>query len=81
MYELRPLLRTATLSLGNFLLKALTNATGDGKFRILEVGAGTGGTTRYIVNLLKEHGIPFEYVFTDVSLSFVTAAKKEVQKH
>jgi phospholipid N-methyltransferase len=77
MYELGPRLRTATLSLGNFLLKALTNAIGDGKFRILEVGAGTGGTTRYIVNLLKEHGIPFEYVFTDVSLSLVAAGRKK----
>ncbi|KAI0838314.1 BcPKS19, polyketide synthase [Hypoxylon sp. FL0890] len=77
MYEFWPLLRVPTLILGDFLLKALTNATGTGKFRILEVGAGTGGTTRYIVNHLKNHGIPFEYVFTDISSSLVAAAKKQ----
>ncbi|KAI1205468.1 BcPKS19, polyketide synthase [Annulohypoxylon truncatum] len=77
MYEFWPLLRTPTLVLGDFLLKALTNTTGGGKVRILEVGAGTGGTTRYIVNHLRNHGIPFEYVFTDISSSLVAAAKKQ----
>ncbi|KAI1127777.1 BcPKS19, polyketide synthase [Nemania abortiva] len=77
MYEFWPLLRIPTLLLGDILLKAFTNATGGGKFRILEVGAGTGGTTRYITNHLKNHGIPFEYVFTDISSSLVAAAKKQ----
>ena len=76
VYENWPLFRTPTLLLGDFLLKAFTNASGSGKFRILEVGAGTGGTTRYIVNLLRSHGIPFEYAFTDISASLVSAARK-----
>lgn len=76
MYEYWPLLRTPTLLLGDFLLKAFTNATGGGTFRILEVGAGTGGTTRYVTSHLRSHGIPFEYVFTDISSSLVAAAKK-----
>ena len=76
MYANWPLLRTPTLLLGDFLLKAFTNASGSGKFRILEIGAGTGGTTRYIVNHLRSHGIPFEYTFTDISASLVAAAKK-----
>ncbi|KAI1195589.1 BcPKS19, polyketide synthase [Nemania serpens] len=76
MYEFWPLLRTPTLLLGDFLLRALTNAAGGGKFRILEVGAGTGGTTRYVTSHLRNHGIPFEYVFTDISPSLVAAAKK-----
>ncbi|KAI9778833.1 MAG: hypothetical protein M1816_003897 [Peltula sp. TS41687] len=45
MYANWPLLRTPTLVLENFLLKTFTNATGSVKFHILEVGAGTGGTT------------------------------------
>lgn len=77
MYENWPLLRTPTLLLGDFLLKAFTNFSGSGKFRILEVGAGTGGTTRYIVNHLRSHRIPFEYVFTDISASLVAAARKQ----
>lgn len=77
MYEFWPLLRTPTLLLGDFLLKALTASHGGGVFRILEIGAGTGGTTRYIVNHLRSHGIPFEYTFTDISASLVAAARKQ----
>ena len=77
MYENWPLFRTPTLLLGDFLLKAFTNSSGSGKFRILEVGAGTGGTTRYVVNHLQSHGIPFEYTFTDISASLVAAARKK----
>lgn len=77
IYEFWPLFRTPTLVVGDFLAKALTNATGSGKFRILEIGAGTGDTTRYLVALLKSHGIPFEYMFTEISSSLVTAAKQQ----
>lgn len=76
MYANWPLLRTPTLVLGDFVLKAFTNSTGSGKFRILEIGAGTGGTTKYIVNHLQSHGIPFEYTFTDISSSLVSSARK-----
>ena len=76
IYEFWPLFRTPTLVLGDFLTQAFASATGRGKFKILEVGAGTGGTTRYLISLLKSHGIPFEYVFTDISSSLVAAAKQ-----
>ncbi|EAW12177.1 putative polyketide synthase [Aspergillus clavatus NRRL 1] len=77
MYENWPLLRTPTMLLGDFLKNAFFNSTGRGKFRILEIGAGTGGTTKYIIKYLKSQGIPFEYVFTDISMSLVSAAKKK----
>lgn len=78
MYEFWPLVRTPTLVLGEFLADAFTaNASGSGKFRILEIGAGTGGTTRYIVDHLRARGIEFEYVFTDLSASLVKAAEKQ----
>ena len=44
--------------------------------RILEMGAGTGGTTKRIVPLLAQLGIPVEYTFTDLASSFVAAARK-----
>lgn len=77
MYEFWPLLRTPTLLLGNFLTKALSNAAGKGKFRILEIGAGTGGTTRHIINRLQSQGIEFEYVFTDISAGLIAAARRQ----
>jgi malonyl CoA-acyl carrier protein transacylase/SAM-dependent methyltransferase/acyl carrier protein len=77
MYENWPLLRTPTLLLGDFLKAAFSNSNGGGKFRILEIGAGTGGTTKHIIKYLRSHGIPFEYVFTDISTSLVSAAKKK----
>jgi malonyl CoA-acyl carrier protein transacylase/acyl carrier protein/SAM-dependent methyltransferase len=76
MYANWPLLRTPTILLGDFLESAFNNSTGSGKFRILEIGAGTGGTTRHLVKYLQSHGIPFEYTFTDISSSLVGAAKK-----
>lgn len=79
-YEFWPLLRAPTIVLGDFLAKAFTaNANGKGKFRILELGAGTGGTTRYIINVLKQRGIDFEYVFTDLGTSLVNAAAKQMR--
>lgn len=76
MYEFAPLMRTPTLVLGDYLANAFRKSTGGGKFRILEIGAGTGGTTRYIVNHLKSHGIDFEYVVTDLSNSLVNSLAK-----
>ncbi|CAD6445409.1 1089b422-e985-41a4-b4b5-8d26679da0a7 [Sclerotinia trifoliorum] len=76
LYENWPLVRSGTIGLGEYLEKAMANPDRPGKFRILEVGAGTGGTTKYIVRHLQKLGIPFEYVFTDFSASLVAAAKR-----
>ncbi|KAI0405426.1 putative polyketide synthase [Xylaria palmicola] len=44
--------------------------------RILEMGAGTGGTTKRLVPLLAKLGVPVEYTFTDLSPSLVAQARK-----
>lgn len=44
--------------------------------RILEMGAGTGGTTKRMLPLLARLGLPVEYTFTDLAPSFVAAARK-----
>ncbi|XHF30327.1 SDR family NAD(P)-dependent oxidoreductase [Corallococcus exercitus] len=44
--------------------------------RILEVGAGTGSTTAFVLEALKDVGA-VEFVFTDVGLGFVNAARKQ----
>ncbi|WP_307852184.1 SDR family NAD(P)-dependent oxidoreductase [Streptomyces sp. b94] len=43
--------------------------------RILEIGAGTGGTTAAVLAALAPHGDGVEYVFTDVSPAFVRKAR------
>ncbi|RAH41004.1 putative polyketide synthase [Aspergillus brunneoviolaceus CBS 621.78] len=51
-----------------------------GVIKILEMGAGTGGTTRWLVPLLAELNISVEYTFTDLAPSFVAAARKRFGK-
>ncbi|KAK6852921.1 polyketide synthase [Apiospora arundinis] len=77
LYQNWPMLVAATKLLGNFLRHAFSVNPGErGAFRILEVGAGTGGTTRYIVDFLRKHNIRFDYHFTDLSGSLVQKAKR-----
>ncbi|KAJ1323107.1 phthiocerol/phenolphthiocerol synthesis type-I polyketide synthase C [Microdochium nivale] len=51
----------------------------DGVLKIMEMGAGTGGTTRRLLPLLARIGRPVEYIFTDVSSSLVIQARKRYQ--
>lgn len=84
LYENWPLVRSGTIALGEFLEKTIVSASDNNKagpFRILEVGAGTGGTTKYMVRHLQKLGIPFEYVFTDLSSSLVAAAKRNFKDY
>ena len=46
----------------------------DGPLRVLEIGAGTGGTTAAVLPALA--GAALEYVFTDVSPLFVASGRK-----
>ncbi|KAK7719021.1 Type I Iterative PKS [Diaporthe eres] len=47
----------------------------DHPVRILEVGGGTGGTTRWLASALEKVRIPSLYTFTDISPSLVRKAK------
>ncbi|MCR9191830.1 MAG: SDR family NAD(P)-dependent oxidoreductase, partial [Gammaproteobacteria bacterium] len=46
----------------------------DRSLRILEIGAGTGGTTRHILPLLRSCGRVVDYIYTDISPSFFQGA-------
>ena len=52
-----------------------------GPLKILEMGAGTGGTTKWLVPLLASLDIPVEYTFTDLAPSFVAAARKKFKPY
>jgi acyl transferase domain-containing protein/protein-L-isoaspartate O-methyltransferase len=57
------------------VLSALTHLPQGRGVRLLEIGAGTGGTTAYLLPHLPPHQT--EYVFTDVSPSFTTKAPEK----
>lgn len=77
VYNNSPMWLTGTKVLANFFTKALSrNRVGSATINILELGAGTGGTTRHILDTLSSLGIDFKYTFTDISSSLVGAAKR-----
>jgi len=49
--------------------------------RVLEVGAGTGGTTAHLLPLLAQLEIEVEYVFTDISPLFTTKAQQQFKDY
>ena len=66
-----------------YILKRLVSklAPNSRPLRLLEMGAGTGGTTKYLVPLLANLRVPVEYTFTDLAPSFVAAARKRYKKY
>jgi acyl transferase domain-containing protein/NADPH:quinone reductase-like Zn-dependent oxidoreductase/ubiquinone/menaquinone biosynthesis C-methylase UbiE len=48
---------------------------GQRPIRILEIGAGTGGTTEHVLAALRE--TPVEYTFTDISPLFLNATRRK----
>ncbi|KAL5361507.1 hypothetical protein BJX96DRAFT_185313 [Aspergillus floccosus] len=81
VYTNSPMFATGTRILGDFFVKTFAKYKGPEKLRILELGAGTGGTTKYIVEKLLEHNIPFTYTFTDLSPSLVALAKRKFSRY
>ncbi|KAI3339589.1 hypothetical protein F4824DRAFT_455895 [Ustulina deusta] len=72
VYDKAPMCQATTQLLAEFL----TQSSSGRAIKILEVGAGTGGTAKYLVEFLTRQGIEFEYTFTDISAALVNQAKK-----
>lgn len=49
--------------------------------RILEMGAGTGGTTAALLPLLARSGVPVEYIASDISPSLVAGLRKRFREY
>ena len=74
--------RLAYKQMEDFLSRLSAKLPKDGgPLKILEMGAGTGGTTKWLVPLLSSLGIPLEYTFTDLSSSFVASARKKFKEY
>ena len=80
-YNNSPQLAVMTSHLLNFFNKLMAENTSDGTLRILEVGAGFGGTTKRLAELLERSGRRVEYTFTDISSLLVKEARKKFSKH
>ncbi|KAL9086711.1 MAG: hypothetical protein Q9165_007030, partial [Trypethelium subeluteriae] len=82
VYTNAPMFKTGTLLLSQYLSAILKRLDGIREVRILELGAGTGGTTKSLLEELNKLGpkYKFSYTFTDISSSLVAAAKKKFAK-
>ncbi|KAH6856210.1 polyketide synthase [Chaetomium sp. MPI-CAGE-AT-0009] len=87
VYTSAPMFKAGTLFLSRFLAQTLAQHLRDhggrGEIRILELGAGTGGTTSHLLEHLAASGLgpKLRYTFTDLSASLVAAAKKKFARY
>lgn len=80
VYTNAPMFKTGTLQLTEYLTSVVASVAGKRELKILELGAGTGGTTKHVVDTLASLGINFNYTFTDLSSSLVAAARRKFAK-
>ncbi|GAB1312718.1 Polyketide synthase [Madurella fahalii] len=82
-YSQSPMLSAMTEQLAIFLTTLLKDTGARGRpIRILEVGAGTGGTTKRLAEALESAGISsIQYTFTDISPGFVSKAKVKLKRY
>ncbi|OTB07889.1 hypothetical protein M426DRAFT_19442 [Hypoxylon sp. CI-4A] len=82
LYAEWPLNRLFYKQMEDFLARLCTKLDiSEGPLKILEMGAGTGGTTKWLVPLLASLNVPVEYTFTDLAPSFVAAARKKFKSY
>lgn len=78
-YAKSPLFSTVLQQLAAFIEQIGSTWPKDGgPLRVLEVGAGTGGTTFKLVPVLARLGIPVVYIMSDISAVFVAAAQQKL---
>jgi NAD(P)-dependent dehydrogenase (short-subunit alcohol dehydrogenase family)/SAM-dependent methyltransferase/acyl carrier protein len=75
IYIESPAARTYNTALAEALSAAIKRLPAHASLRVLEIGAGTGGTTSYVLPHLPSGRV--EYVFTDVSQLFLDGAAEQ----
>lgn len=83
VYTNGPMFQAGTSFLTRFLVHACDRFRGNREIRILELGAGTGGTTSHLVKQLEKFasGQKIRYTFSDISGSLVAAAKRKFAQY
>ncbi|CAG7958524.1 unnamed protein product [Penicillium salamii] len=85
-YTYSPALRSGTVWLGNYLAGVIQKAGQSlgREVKILELGAGTGGTTDFLLTKIiaaAAAGIRFHYTFTDISPSLVAMGRRRFSQY
>ena len=73
-----PMLATMTAQLVEMVAKIVRRNEGSTPYRIMEVGAGFGGTTKALVQALSQTNLPVEYIYTDISPMLVKNARRKM---
>ncbi|KAJ5890374.1 Acyl transferase/acyl hydrolase/lysophospholipase [Penicillium subrubescens] len=82
VYTNAPMFNAATRHLAQYLTGLLGRADSLHEIKILEIGAGTGGTTKALLSQLTAvPGLSFEYTFTDLSSSLLALARKKFKHY
>ncbi|THC96042.1 hypothetical protein EYZ11_004463 [Aspergillus tanneri] len=81
VYTHAPMFEAGTISLTKYLVDIFQTFDDNRPVRILEIGAGTGGTSKHLVESLLTTQKPFEYTFSDISSSLVAAARKKFSQY
>ncbi|MEK7727448.1 MAG: polyketide synthase dehydratase domain-containing protein, partial [candidate division KSB1 bacterium] len=79
LYQHSPLTQAMNRLAAAALHEAVAQFPRERKLRVLEVGAGTGGTTAFVLPVLRAANA--EYVFTDVSPLFLAKAKEKFRDY
>ncbi|KAI4154213.1 MAG: hypothetical protein LQ340_001826 [Diploschistes diacapsis] len=81
-YLIAPIQASVSQQLASFIGKSFTSRTSrQTAVRVLEIGGGTCGTSLHAVKALAQLRLPIEYTFTDISPSFVSAAKIKLAEY
>jgi acyl transferase domain-containing protein/acyl carrier protein len=79
LYRTSPFARALNTAMRHVVVRATQDAPKDRMVRILEVGAGTGGTTSFLFPYLSPERT--RYSFTDVSPLFLARAREEFRDY
>ena len=80
-YTIAPIQSAVSKQLASFITKRFEKQKTDQVVRVLEIGGGTCGTTLYAVSAFAQLSLPVEYTFSDVSSSFISAAKSKLSEY
>lgn len=64
-------------SLQKYLQHETEHMAGDRKIKILEIGAGTGGTSAHVFEGIQQYAEQVTYVYTDISSGFTTYGQRK----